>query len=230
MITPRLEMILRNVHGKSCADIGTDHAYVPIKLWERGIRVIASDIMPGPLSIAEENVKKQNAEVELRLGGGLEPIEKGEVDTVIIAGMGGEMIEKILTEGSDKTDGVTFILQPMNSQYELRKYLLENGFYIIKEDLAVEGFKVYNLIVATRDGEKTGQTLTYNSDIDKHLPVSLYQHPDFCALVDKKKREFSKILSGLGKSKDANPDEIKKLEQILLEIEEVERRVKNEDK
>lgn len=221
MITPRLEMILRHVCGKTCADIGTDHAYVPIKLAEAGIKVIATDIMPGPLKIAAENVKKENAEVELRLGGGLSPIKKGEVDTVIIAGMGGEMIEKILSEGEDKTQGVTFILQPMNSQYELRRFLLNNGFYIIEEDLAVEGFKVYNLIVATKDEEESDKALSYNSEIDLHLPEFLNSHPCFDALHSKKKREFLKILSGLKKSKDANLDEIKKLEELLLEIDKI---------
>lgn len=229
MITPRLEMILRHICGNSCADIGTDHAYVPIKLWERGIKVIATDIMPGPLKIAAENVKKQNADIELRLGGGLSPIQKGEVDTIIIAGMGGEMIEKILSEDADKTDGVTFILQPMNRQYELRTFLLNNGFYIIEEDLAQEGFKVYNLIVATKDGTKSGQALSYNSETELHLPASLKSHPCFEALLNKKQREFSKILSGLKKSKDANPIEVKKLEALLLEIDNI-RRVENEDK
>lgn len=221
MITPRLEMILRHIKGKSCADIGTDHAYVPIELAKLGKRVIATDIMPGPLKIAEENVKKNGAEIELRLGGGLSPIEKDEVDTIIIAGMGGEMIEKILSEGSAKTDGVTFILQPMNRQYELRNYLFNSGFYIIEEDLAVEGFKVYNLIVATKDESKSGQALVYNNEAEKHLPAFLKENPCFKALYDKKKREFSKILSGLLKSKDANPEDIRKLEQLLLEIDKI---------
>ena len=223
MITPRLEMILRHIYGEKCADIGTDHAYVPIKLYEAGKKVIATDIMPGPLKIAAENVKKQNAQVELRLGGGLSPINKGEVDTVIIAGMGGEMIEKILTDDADKTEDVTFVLQPMNSQYELRTFLLNKGFYIIEEDLAQEGFKVYNLIVATKDETKSGQALSYNSEIEKHLPVFLKGNPIFKALLDKKKREFSKILTGLNKSKDKNPDEIRKYEELLLEIERIGR-------
>ncbi len=229
MITPRLEMILRHIRGKSCADIGTDHAYIPIELAKQGIRVIASDIMPGPLKIAAENVKKNEADVELRLGGGLSPIEKGEVDTIIIAGMGGEMIEKILSEGDDKTEGVTFVLQPMNRQAELRTFLLNNGFYIIEEDLAVEGFKVYNLIVATKDETKSGQALLYNSDAEKHLPVFLREHPCFESLFNKKKREFSKILSGLKKSKDENTEEVRNLEQLLLEIEKIGS-VENEDK
>jgi len=230
MITPRLEMILRHISGNSCADVGTDHAYIPIELAKRGMRVIATDIMPGPLKIAAENVKKNNANIELRLGGGLLPIKKGEVDTIIIAGMGGEMIEKILSEGAEKTNDVTFVLQPMNSQYELRNYLLNNGFYIINEDLAVEGFKVYNLLVATKDEKKSAQALSYDKDIDKHLPASLYNNPNFKALAGKKKREFSKILSGLKRSKDAKPEELQKLEQILLEIEDAERKANNENK
>jgi len=224
MITPRLEMILRHVNGKSCADIGTDHAYIPIELSKQGMRVIASDIMPGPLKIAAENVKKNGADVELRLGGGLSPINKDEVETVIIAGMGGEMIEKILSADSDKANGPTFILQPMNGQFELRKFLVNNGFYIIEEDLAVEGFKVYNLIVATKDEKKSSHALCYNSDIDFHLPTSLYENPYFKELVSKKKREFSKIISGMKKGKDKKPEEIENLEKLLFEIEETERK------
>ena len=229
MITPRLEMILRHINGNSCADIGTDHAYIPIELAKRGMRVIASDIMPGPLSIAAENVKKNEVDVELRLGGGLSPIEKGEVDTVIIAGMGGEMIEKILIADVEKTKGVTFILQPMNRQAELRKYLINAGFYVIDEDLAVEGFKVYNLIVATKDESKSAEAISYNSEAELHLPVVLRENPCFDSLFNKKKREFSKILSGLKMSKDANIEEVNKIEQLLLDIEGIGGE-KNEDK
>ncbi len=229
MITPRLEMILKHICGSSCADIGTDHAYVPIKLWEAGIKVIATDIMPGPLKIAAENVKKQNADIELRLGGGLSPIKKGEVDTVIIAGMGGEMIEKILSEDEEKAKAVRLVLQPMNRQSELREYLLKNGFNILEEDLATEGFKVYNLIVAEYSGEKKEDFTGYEREIDRHLPKCLYENPYFSALLEKKKREFSKILSGLKKSKDANPCEMKKLEKLLLEIDKIGR-ARNEDK
>ena len=221
MLTPRLEMILRHVEGKSCADVGTDHAYIPIELARKGMRVIASDIMPGPLKIAAENVKKNNADVELRLGGGLSPIEKGEVDSIIIAGMGGEMIEKILSEGKDKTEGVRFVLQPMNRQPELRKYLLDNGFYIIEEDLAVEGFKVYNLIVATKGEAKSGEALSYNNEAELQLPAFLRENPYFTELYNKKKREISKILSGLKKSKDADLREVAHLEQLLLEIDKI---------
>lgn len=229
MITPRLEMILRHIYGDSCADIGTDHAYVPIKLWESGIKVIATDIMPGPLKIAEEHVKKQNADVELRLGPGLAPIKKGETDSVIIAGMGGEMIEKILSEDEEKAQSARLILQPMNRQNELREYLLKNGYKILVEDLTKEGFKVYNLIVAEYSGEKKADFSGYEREIDRHLPKVLYKNPYFTDLLEKKKREFTKILEGQKKSKDADADEIKGLHELLLEIDKIGR-LKNENK
>ena len=229
MITPRLEMILRHIFGKSCADIGTDHAYVPIKLWESGIKVIATDIMPGPLKMAAEHVKKQGADIELRLGPGLAPIKKGETDSVIIAGMGGEMIEKIISEDEEKAQSARLILQPINRQYELRTYLLKNGYKILEEDLALEGFKVYNLIVAEYSGDKKADFSGYERDVDRHLPKLLYENRYFTNLLDKKTREFTKILDGLKKSRDADSEEMKKIEDLLLEFEEI-RRAKNENK
>lgn len=228
MITPRLEMILRHVNGKICADIGTDHAYVPIELAKRGVRVIATDIMPGPLSIAEENVAKSGVDVELRLGGGLEPVNMNEVDTVIIAGMGGEMIEKILSEAPEKAQGVTLILQPMNRQYELRTFLMENGYRIISEDISVEGFKVYNLIVAKFCGQRDFSG--YEKEIDRHLPKCLYNNVEFDKLCAKKNREFSKILLGLLKSKEQDSEEIKRLTLLLCEIKEIEENLGYENK
>lgn len=218
MITPRLEMILRHVKGESCADIGTDHAYIPIKLAERQVKVIATDISSGPLKIGEENAAKYGQKIEFRLGGGLSPIAKNEVDTIIIAGMGGEMIEKIISADEEKARGSRLILQPMNSQYELRKYLAENNFYIEEEDLAVEGFKVYNLMVV-----RSGKSNSYEREIDLHLPKMLYLHPLFDKLIEKKKREMTKIYDGLVKSRTENEADAKKIGMLLQDIEEIER-------
>lgn len=222
MITPRLEMILRHVTGNSCADIGTDHGYVPIKLAERGMRVIATDIRPGPLRAAEENARKYRQNVELRLGGGLSPIEEGEADTIVIAGMGGEMISAILDEAPEKARSARLVLQPMNSQCELRKYLTENGYSVIEEDIATEGFKVYNLIVA-----ESGAPTEYDTEIDFHLPKSLYSHPLFPELLAKKKRELTKIYRGLCAGKERNEEEIGKIGSLLEALAETEREVLN---
>lgn len=218
MLTPRLEMILKHVKGKSCADIGTDHAYIPIELAARGMSVIATDINPGPLKIAAENAKKYSKEIDLRLGAGISPIEKGEVDTIVIAGMGGEMIEKIISADFEKARASLLILQPMNSQAELRKFLAENGFCVIKEDIEVEGFKVYNLMVV-----KHGSGVEYKRDIDAHLPKMLYGHPLFDKLLDKKRREFTKILNGLLKASGKDSEKIAYYAGLLKEIDLIER-------
>ena len=217
MITPRLDLILRHITGVSVADIGTDHAYIPIKLAQKGIRVIATDIKQGPLDMAAAHIKKHQCEVELRLGAGLDPIEAGETENIIIAGMGGEMIIKILSANQKKARASLLILQPMNSQYELRKFLYKNDYEVICEDLTTEGFKVYNLMVA-----KSGKARMPENDIDLHLPKSLYKHKDFSLLLAKKKREFTRIYQGLMTSANHNEDELDYAKKTLDAIEKIE--------
>lgn len=221
MITPRLDLILKHISGNSVADIGTDHGYIPIKLSEKGKRVIATDIKQGPLDMAKAHIKKHNCDVELRLGAGLEPISVGETENIVIAGMGGEMIIKILSSEEEKARASTLILQPMNSQYELRKFLSENNYKVIAEDLALEGFKVYNLLVVT-----SGQGEHYEKDIDMHLPKSLYSHKYFIPLLEKKKREFTRIYQGLCASENSSSDDIEYAKATLEAITKIEKDVK----
>ena len=104
----------------------------------------------------------------------------------------------------------------MNSQAELRRFLIENGFEIVSEDLAKEGRKVYNLIVA-----KSGNMPFPKSEIDFHLPPILFGHPLFPLLIEKKEREINKQFLGLSKSKNANPEELKRLESLLFAIKKL---------
>ncbi|MEE0869024.1 MAG: tRNA (adenine(22)-N(1))-methyltransferase TrmK, partial [Ruminococcus sp.] len=100
------------------------------------------------------------------------------------------------------------ILQPMNYQAELRLWLLENDFTVISEDLSSEGFKVYNLLKVTPKKD----TLKYTG-IDVHLPKSLRNHPLFPMLYEKKKREFTKILTGLKMAENKDFDAISKYDE-----------------
>ena len=218
MITPRLDLILQHISGKSVADIGTDHAYIPIKLSQKGIRVIATDIKKGPLDMARAHTKKHGCQVDLRLGGGLEPISAGETEDIVIAGMGGEMIIKILSAEPEKARASRLILQPMNSQYELRKFLYENDYEILCEDLAVEGFKVYNLMVV-----QNGKGKAPEKDIHWHLPKELYSHPCFVPLLEKKKREFSRIYQGLSSSEASDSGDIDYAKATLDAINQIEK-------
>lgn len=222
MITPRLQCIIDHTTGETVADIGTDHAYIPIKLIEDDItkKVIASDIKEGPVEIAKQNIVKNNLnnKIEVRLGSGLSVLGKNETDTIIIAGMGGEMIEKILREDEEKAKSASLlILQPMNSQYELRKFLINNGFIIINEDISVEGFKVYNILTV-----KPGYQDKFENDIEYHIPRYLCSHKYFKNLYDKKKREFIKVITGLENSKNADTEKLNLYKFWLKELKKYE--------
>lgn len=199
MITQRLKTVVNYVNAGTAADIGTDHAYVPIELIRSGRakRVIASDARSGPLGFARSNIERYGLcdRIDVRLGSGLDVLEAGEADVIIIAGMGGELIEDIIRSGEEIARASELILQPMNAQYELRRYLIENGFSIESERLALEGFRVYNLMRAVN-----GRQAPFERDIDYHLPPCLYKDENFHALLKKKQREFKKIIKGLEKS------------------------------
>lgn len=158
-LSPRLKYISEFVSdGKKIADIGTDHGYIPISLLlDKKISfAILSDINRGPLNNAKKEVTKNNVQnyVDLRLGSGMETLRDGEVDQVIIAGMGGILISDIIEkeiELSKKLDKL--ILQPMQAPEELRKYLLKNGFKIIDEHFVREDHRIYEIIETVFDKE-----------------------------------------------------------------------------
>ena len=221
MITPRLKAIINNVTCRKIADIGTDHAYIPIFLVENYLadKVIATDINEGPLFIACENINKKNLErkIETRLGGGLSVIGEGEVDEIIIAGMGGILISEILDNDITIAKKSRLILQPMNAQYELRKYLISHSFRIISEDIAVEGFKVYNIIIA-----ESGEMQPFETDFEYQIPKYLKEHKYFKHLCQKKRREFTKVINGLLNSKDADEEKLELYKYLKKELDKYE--------
>ncbi|MBO5321516.1 MAG: SAM-dependent methyltransferase [Clostridia bacterium] len=145
-------------NAKVC-DIGCDHAFLSIELVKSGKAksVIAADINEKPLKKAEENIKKAGVEnISLRLCDGLSKLEKGEADTVIIAGIGGEVIWGIISRGMEivANKDTTLILQPTTSPEFLRKNLYENGFEILSEAPVEENGKLYSVMRCVYSGEK----------------------------------------------------------------------------
>lgn len=139
------------------ADIGTDHAYIPIYLIQQGVckKAIASDVKIGPVKVAEKNINsyKMSNQIETRLGSGLDTICENEADTIIIAGMGGTLLSELLEANTKKAcAAASLILQPMNDLDVVRKWLFEHKFDIYDEELAAEGEKVYCVISAKYDG------------------------------------------------------------------------------
>ena len=139
-LSQRLKLIASLVpKGARVCDIGTDHARLPIYLIENNIAkgVIATDIRPLPLENAKKNVAASGVKgIELRLCDGLSAVKKSETDTVIIAGIGGEVISGIISRGELLIEQPypLLILQPTTSPESLRRYLYENGFEILTEN------------------------------------------------------------------------------------------------
>lgn len=159
-ITDRLKGIVSFIKPPcSVADIGTDHAYLPIYLAQNFEcdRLIASDAKIGPYRTALKNIKGFGLEdkVEVRLGSGLSVLESHEVKTVVMAGMGGNTISEILASAQKISRSITkFILQPMNARVFLRSWLLNNQFRIKDEGLAKENDRFYEIIVAKSGQER----------------------------------------------------------------------------
>ena len=159
-LSPRLLAVSRMVRRSSrVADVGTDHAFVPAYLVKNGISdfVIASDIAKGPLEKAKETVAAHGLgdKIETRLSNGLCAYSDGEVDDVIIAGMGGDTMLSIIDASPWVCRrGIRLILQPMTMQARLRRSLLCRGFYIVDEDLCQEGHHIDQIIVLEYDGER----------------------------------------------------------------------------
>lgn len=145
--------------GAKLADIGTDHAYLPVWLCRIGRCpcAIAADINPEPLKRGQSTIIESgmSGRIETRLSDGLKEIKSDEADDIVIAGMGGELIAKILSECSFAADSSKhFILQPMTKSEVLISWLCENGFKILKQDCCVASGKCYTVILAEYSGEK----------------------------------------------------------------------------
>ena len=148
---------------KVFADIGTDHAYLPVYLVENGITkmAIAADLRVGPLENAKEAVVSYgySEQIELRLSDGLDNFKENEVEEIAVAGMGGLLISSFIERTKWlKNEDIHLILQPMTHIEELRKTLFDNGFIIDNEVVAQDSDKLYIIISAYYYGDATAYT------------------------------------------------------------------------
>lgn len=150
-LSKRLNWIL-NIMDKCdvIMDVGTDHGYIAIELIKRNLadKVIASDINKDPLNKAKLNVSLEGLsnKIELRLGGGLTPVKENEVNGVLIAGMGGNLIRDILENDIKKVKNMDYlVLQPAQNPEVLREYLYISDYEIIDEDVCFDEGKYYEV-------------------------------------------------------------------------------------
>ena len=215
-LSERLERVVSFVRPcASAADIGTDHALVPVELVRRGIvkKALAMDVRPGPLSRAKEQISRAGLsdQIEPRLSDGLAALKPQEAETVIIAGMGGELIIRILTEGRHMWDSVAqWVLSPHSEVFKVRGWLLENGFSIEKEDMVCEDGKYYVLMDVKRAEAETeaGEGTGAEAELKTESPA--------------RDAEFVRLLYVDGLIRERNPvlaQYLKEEEQMLMERE-----------
>lgn len=153
--------------GSVVADIGTDHAYLPVYLIRKGLagRVIAVEKRPKTMEGARRTLAEYDhgGRIELRCGDGLGPLRLEDgVDCVVIAGMGGRTICRILAKSREKLDWFDrFLLQPMQDSVLLRRWLVANGMCFSFEKLAREGGHIYEIMVVKRGKQRIFNSLLY---------------------------------------------------------------------
>ncbi|MDR2295430.1 MAG: class I SAM-dependent methyltransferase [Clostridiales Family XIII bacterium] len=176
-LSDRLEKIYDLIGpGERVADIGADHALLPIALYARGRTraLILSDARPGPLEKTRANLKRRlpGALFDVRLGDGLAPYARGEVDVAVIAGMGGRIIADILSADAEKARSFgRYILQPRNAADKLRARLAALGFVVLDEVLATEGRFICEILCAAPAGAGAAKVLAQAEAADAEAPA-----------------------------------------------------------
>ncbi|MCR8744989.1 tRNA (adenine(22)-N(1))-methyltransferase [Romboutsia lituseburensis] len=224
-LTDRLLKIASLVtKGKKVADIGTDHGYIPVYLLNKGDidYAILADVNKGPLENAKKEIRHNGLmdKVDLRLGSGIEVLEKNEVDEIIIAGMGGILISELLEAKKEVAHSLDkLILQPMQAQNELRKYLLNNGYEILDEVLVKEDFRLYEIIIAKYTSKNTQVEDEIFYEVGKKLIEN--KDPLLNEFIDKKIFMYNSIIK---KIEDKTGENInKKIKESKISIEKLEK-------
>ncbi|TDL98132.1 tRNA (adenine(22)-N(1))-methyltransferase TrmK [Macrococcus brunensis] len=153
MIGTRLKKVADYVKGTTLADIGSDHAYLPIYLMQQHQieQAVAGEIVEGPFQAAVRNVRSEGLshKIQVRMGSGLEVIENGEVDCITICGMGGPLISDILLAGRSKLESKPRLILQSNIHSEAVRHALQSlGYQIVAEEIIKEKKHIYEIIVA----------------------------------------------------------------------------------
>lgn len=210
MISKRLQEIAKYVYPyKKIADVGCDHGYLIIEAIKKYnvTNCIAIDNKEGPLNVAKYNITNVGYldKVRFSLSSGITDIDN-DTEAVVISGMGGVLITQILSEKEKLTNIKRLILQPNRNSYELRKFLMENGFYIVSEEIIFEDGKFYEIIVSERGN------MSYNDDELMFGPVLLKEKSE--EFINKINSEIIH-LKNLDTNSSSVSERIKKLEEII---------------
>ncbi len=217
MLSKRLQKVADTVNKSNIvADIGTDHAYVPIYLVKNKVanKAIAADISQGSCKKAQLNVnnKHLNHLIDVRCGNGLEVIKADEIiDTIIIAGMGGLMTISVLESNKKAVNNARqLVLQPQKDIYKVRQYIHSIGYKITNETMLVDNNKYYNIINAEKGIEKyTELEYLFGKILIENKSIILKEYVNI---------ELNKIITVLKNMKDngkENSNDYKRLNHLM---------------
>ena len=219
-LSMRLERVAAHMPaGARLADIGSDHAYLPVALVRRGAisAAVAGEVASTPFHAAERTVSENDLDqqISVRLADGLAAIEPEDgVNVISLCGMGGETIRDILDNGKARLSGrERLVLQPNGGEQPLRQWLMENGYRILCEELLRENRFYYEIIVA----ERAGPVVTYTDEELYFGPLQMQvRNPAFLAKWQRLLRQKQKTLASFAKARQAVPEE--KLQDITRQV------------
>ncbi len=216
-LSKRLTVVANQVKYRTIADIGTDHAYVPIYLCNTNKidKGFACDINKGPLEKANINIRNYNFENKITtlLSNGLSKIFPDQVETIIISGMGGKLTIDILNNNLETVKSLKqLVLQPQLDVYDVRKYIHNIGFCIENEEMILEEGKYYNIISAVASYEK------YTKETDYIFGKVLMENKNqvLKSYIDNKIKKYNQVINNLNLNNTLFTN--KRKEQLLNEL------------
>ena len=213
--------------GNRLVDVGTDHGYIPIYLVEKKKipSAIAMDVKTGPLSRAEEHIRQAglNAYITCRLSDGLEKLQPGEGDSLLLAGMGGNLMVRILTDGTNVRDSFQeIILQPQSAHALVRKEMEAAGWCTEKEDMVLEDGKFYPMMrwIPVRKAADDGVFCQSEAEYIYGRLLLRERHPVLKEYLDKQRKVFGTLADRLQSQleTDRSPSAVRRLKELNEEI------------
>jgi tRNA (adenine22-N1)-methyltransferase len=213
--------------GNVVCDVGTDHGYIPIRLvqQEKIPRAIAMDLREGPLARASEHIRRcgLSERIETRLSDGTKALRAGEADTIICAGMGGELILHILTDGEEVCRSAReLILQPQSEIARVRRYLREKAYRITAENMILEDGKYYPMmrVVPLSEAETDNEATEFQKVYDLYGRLLLQEkHPVLRQYLAREEQQLTDILGELDRQSVSEKLKIRRAEiEKKLEI------------